>query len=112
MTTFMFISQWIVLLVIFAFAFRHSYRAHRITRFTVFFIWAVLPIYACVFAFYGESVGGSDANNFFEGTHVMAFLVFGWLYGLIIGVLAVGSWRMLHGISLFKFDSKDKKPEA
>lgn len=112
MTRFMSIAQWVLLAAIFSFAFRHSYRAHRITRFTVLFTWALLTFHSLVFAFYGESVGGSALNDFPEGRHVMLYLAFGWLYGLIIGVLAVGSWRAFHGVPLFKIGSRDEKPDA
>jgi hypothetical protein len=112
MTRFMFISQWVLLAAIFAFAFRHSYRAHRITRFTALFTWALLAFHAFVFSFYGMSVGGSEANDFPDGTHIMAFLLFDWFDGLIIGVLAVGSWRAFHGVPLFKNGSRDEKPDA
>ena len=112
MNRFMLISQWVLWAVILAFAFRHSYRAHRITRFTVFFTWGLLAFHGFVFASYGQYAGGHDADNFLEGPHVVVFLILGWLYGLVVGVLAVGSWRALHGVPLFKFSSNDEHPGA
>jgi hypothetical protein len=104
--------QWIMLLAIFVVGFRHSYRAHRITRFTVLFTWALLTFHAFVFSYYGMCLGGPESNDFPDGTLTAAFLFLGWLYGLIVGVLAVGSWRALHGVPLFKFLSRHEKPDA
>ncbi len=106
------ILQWVLLATIFAIAFRHSYRAHRITRFTVLFPWAMLTFHAFVFSYYGSCLGGPESEDFPEGTLIMAFLMLGWFDGLIVGVLAVGSWRALHRVPLFKSLAKDGKPEA
>lgn len=108
----MFISQWVLLLAIFAIAFRHSYRAHRITRFTVLFTWALLTFHAFVFSYYGMCLGGPESNDFPDGTLTVGLLIAGWFDGFIIGVLAVGSWRVLHGVPLFKFLSRDHKRDA
>lgn len=112
MTRFMFISQWVLLAAICAYTFRHSYRAHRITRFTVLSTWALLALHTFVFSFYGSFLGGPDSNDFPDGSFILGFLMLGWLYGLIIGVLAVGSWRALHGVPLFKFLPRNEKPDA
>jgi hypothetical protein len=111
MTRFMSISEWVLLAAIFAVAFRHSYRAHRITRFTILFTWALLTFYTFVFSYYGMCLGGPESYDFPDGTLIGAYLMLGWVDGLIIGVLAVGSWRALHGVPLFKFLSRKEKPD-
>jgi hypothetical protein len=104
--------QWIMLLAIFAVGFRHSYRAHRITRFTVLFTWVLLTFHTFVFANYGMCLGGPESNDFPDGTLIPFYFIFGWLDGFIVGVLAVGSWRALHGVPLFKFLTKRGKPDT
>ncbi|HEX7653421.1 MAG TPA: hypothetical protein VF607_07945, partial [Verrucomicrobiae bacterium] len=88
------ILQWVLVALILVFAFRHSYQAHRITRFTVLFTWALLALHAFVFSYYGTCLGGSESDAFPDGVIAAAFLFLGWLYGLIVGVLALGSWRV------------------
>jgi len=109
MTRFMFISQWALMVAICAFAFRDSYRAHRITRFTVLFTWALLSFHTFVFSFYGTFLGSPASNDFPDGSLILGFLLLGWLHGLIIAVLAVGSWRALHGVPLFKCLTRNEK---
>lgn len=107
MTQFMFVSQWVVFALVVVVAFRHSYRAGRITRFSICFTWFMLTLQMLVFAIYGGSLGRPErekwTNQFPDGQHVLGMLmVFGWMNGVLVAVLAVGVRRIVRKEPLFR----------
>lgn len=101
------VMQWFVALAIFVIAFRHSYRAGRITAFSVVFTWAALAFDMLAFAAYAHSLGRDDrehwANSFPDGQHFLGvLLIAGWMNGLLVAIVAVGVRRLIRGERLFQ----------
>ena len=101
------ILQWVLLLAILAYAFRHSYRAGRITLFAVCFTWFMMLAVYAAFAFYASSLSQFDreqwARCFPDGLNVFGIMIMGWINGLIVAVIAVGIRRIIRKEPLFRF---------
>jgi len=93
------IIQWLVLAAILVIAFRHSYRADRVTRFSVVFTWVALAVDMLAFAAFAHSLNRGDrehwANSFPDGPACLLMLVCGWFDGLLVAGAAVGGRRMV-----------------
>ena len=99
--------QWIILLAVLTFAFRHSYRAGRITVFSVVFTWAALTLEVLAFAAYAHSLSRGHreqwANHFPDGQHVLGMLLIaGWMNGLLVSIVAAGVRRLIRGDRLLQ----------
>ncbi len=107
MIGFLCILQWVLALAVVAFAFRYSYRAGRLTWFGVCFTWGALMLLALAAVLYTLSWGRGQreqwGNSFLEGPHVLAFAAFGWIQGLLVAALAVGTRRVIRREPLFPF---------
>lgn len=113
------IVQWVILVGILGFPFWRGYRSGRIVRSTVYLTWFLLTAHTLAFCLYGLSLSRSDravwGNSFPEGTHVLAYAVFGWFYGLIMAVVALGVRKALRGEPIFqseKRNSQNREPDA
>jgi hypothetical protein len=99
--------QWLLCFAILVVAFRHSYRAGRITRFAVCFTWISFTLVALAFVMYTFSFSRAEreqwANWFFEVPHVLAFAVFGWMQGLLVTAIGAGIGRIIRRQPLFPF---------
>jgi sulfite exporter TauE/SafE len=113
------IFQWVLFLAILTVAFRHSYRAGRITLFAVCFTWFMTLAVMAAFAIFASSLSQPDREHWAryspDGLNVFAITVMGWMNGLVVAVLAVGVRRVIRKEPLFRFlkaDSQGRKPDA
>jgi len=108
MTRILCVLQWVLMLAIMVVAFGHSYRAGRITRFSVFFTWIASTLEMVLFAAYAGCLSRPErsewANYFPDGQHVLGMLIMaGWMNGFFVAALAVGIRRVIRNEPLFPF---------
>src|SRR5438046_2458101 len=108
------ILDWVLFFAILGIGVVQGYRRGRVTRIAVYLTWFLLPFHAGVFCAFAQSLPATVShewrNQFPEGTHVLAYVVGGWLAGILTCGLGVAARKISRGERLFQ-DPSDKQDE-
>ena len=100
------ILDWVLFFSILGLGAFQGYRTGRVTRSSVLLVWLLLPLHAGVFSAFASSLPQPErhqwSNAFPEGTHVLAFIVFGWWPGILMCGLGVLVRRIVRREPLFQ----------
>jgi hypothetical protein len=97
---------WRVLLgVIFFVGFWHSYRAGRVTVFTICFLWFGPLLLSAAGISYSKHLSDADRAALVkampDGFNITGILTMGWFNGLVVSLLAVGMRKAIRKEPLF-----------